>query len=179
MSASNLFLWPDLPGADPHGTHLVLTNLSGAHLLGTDLSETELVGANLDGSNAGVAARAGRISPGAPAGHRLQLPLGEFADFSERRGTGEHQVDGVCALLHHPYLSALGQPGSELLLHGPLGSSSSLCLKDSSSRLLSMSLRSICFRPASSLMRSPFPLSWSAEPANSVACSPRDIRREG
>jgi hypothetical protein len=34
---------------------------------------SELLSANLDGANAGVAARAGRVSPGAPAGHRLQL----------------------------------------------------------------------------------------------------------
>jgi hypothetical protein len=60
------------------------TDLSEAHLLGTDLSEAELMSANLDGANARVAARAGRVNPSAPAGHRLQLPVGELAAFAKR-----------------------------------------------------------------------------------------------
>ena len=141
LSERDLFLEPDLTGADLHGTHLVLSNLSRAepaeanlsradlpsmdlceaHLHRTDLFEAGLMSAKLDGANAGVAARAGRVSPSAPARHRLQLPVRELAAFSERRGTGKPQVDGLCRLLHgyhpHPYW----QPGPEILFHGPLG----------------------------------------------------------
>lgn len=75
LSEGDLFLEPDLTGADLHGTRLVLANLSRA----------ELLSASLDGANAGLAARAGRVSPSAPAGHRLQLPLGELAAFFSER----------------------------------------------------------------------------------------------
>jgi hypothetical protein len=85
------YLTNDVPGCPNKGGLL-----SEAHLLRTDLSEAELMSANLDGANARVAARAGRVNPSAPAGHSLQLPVRELAAFfSERRGTGKHQVDGL------------------------------------------------------------------------------------
>ena len=141
LSERDLFFEPDLTGADLHGTHLVLSNLSRAepaeanlsradlpsmdlceaHLHRTDLFEAGLMSAKLDGANAGVAARAGRVSPSATAGHRLQLPVGELAAFSERRGTGKPQVDGLRRLLHRLYLNLCGKPDAQLLLHGRPG----------------------------------------------------------
>src|SRR5215217_6826450 len=57
----------------------------------------------------------------AAPGRCLKLLVGDLATFAERRGAGKHQVDGLCALLHHPYLNALRQPAPQLLHMSPLG----------------------------------------------------------
>ena len=54
-------------------------------------------------------------------GHRLKVLVGDFATSADRRGAGKHQIDGICALLHRPYLNALWQTRPQLLLHSPLG----------------------------------------------------------
>ena len=54
------------------------------------------------------------------AGHRLKSPVGDLAAFAYHRGAGKHQVDGLWALLHHPYLNVLRQLRPQLLLHDSL-----------------------------------------------------------
>src|SRR5918995_1445883 len=44
-------------------------------------------------------------TPGATAGHALQLPIGEFLSLDIPRPDGrKHQVDGLCSLLHGYHL---------------------------------------------------------------------------
>ena len=60
---------------------------------------------------------------GAPAGagHGLQLQVRELAAFTERRGAGKHQVDGLCRLLYRLYPHIFGKLRSQLLLRPPWG----------------------------------------------------------
>jgi hypothetical protein len=67
------------------------------------------------------------------AGHRLQIPIGEFAAPTDRRGAGrKYQVEGLGGLLHHPDLHLRGHRRPKLLLYGRLGVLEELWRKASS-----------------------------------------------
>ena len=78
-----------------------------------------------------IAITAGTPGGGIPAaGHRLEFPVGELFAFSERRGTGKYQVNGIGRLLHRHNPHTFGKLRPDLSLYDRPGVSEQLLPED-------------------------------------------------